>query len=121
MFLGLRHIYHPDLGLELVLRRGKWPRAKVLCLPEQRRRGSMYLEEETDKKSEMISCIFSLKEEVGALAKALRLFEVTPFSPHTAVVHNVTPSPPYSQFSHEMFELSDGIRRISASVCQTPH
>lgn len=36
----------------------------------------MYLEEETSKKSEVISCIFSLKEEVGALAKALRLFEV---------------------------------------------
>uniref|UniRef100_A0A673BNY8 Phenylalanine-4-hydroxylase n=2 Tax=Sphaeramia orbicularis TaxID=375764 RepID=A0A673BNY8_9TELE len=40
-----------------------------------KRRGSMYLEEETNKKSEVISCIFSLKEEVGALAKALRLFE----------------------------------------------
>uniref|UniRef100_A0A8C9XS60 phenylalanine 4-monooxygenase n=1 Tax=Sander lucioperca TaxID=283035 RepID=A0A8C9XS60_SANLU len=37
--------------------------------------GSMYLEEETNKKSEVISCIFSLKEEVGALAKGLRLFE----------------------------------------------
>lgn len=36
----------------------------------------MYLEEETNNKSEVISCIFSLKEEVGALAKALRLFEV---------------------------------------------
>ncbi|XP_061662605.1 phenylalanine-4-hydroxylase [Syngnathoides biaculeatus] len=47
--------------------------------PEQRdkgrRRGSMYLEEETSKKSEVVSCIFSLKEEVGALARALRLFE----------------------------------------------
>lgn len=42
----------------------------------QKRRGSMYLEEETSKKSEVISCIFSLKEEVGALAKALKLFEV---------------------------------------------
>lgn len=42
----------------------------------QKRRGSMYLEEETSKKLEVISCIFSLKEEVGALAKALRLFEV---------------------------------------------
>ncbi|KAA8580331.1 hypothetical protein FQN60_005866 [Etheostoma spectabile] len=41
----------------------------------QRRRGSMYLEEETNKKSGVISCIFSLKEEVGALAKGLRLFE----------------------------------------------
>ncbi|XP_041833003.1 phenylalanine-4-hydroxylase [Melanotaenia boesemani] len=41
----------------------------------RKRRGSMYLEEETSKKSEVISCIFSLKEEVGALAKALRLFE----------------------------------------------
>ncbi|XP_033470954.1 phenylalanine-4-hydroxylase [Epinephelus lanceolatus] len=40
----------------------------------RKRRGSMYLEEETDK-SEVISCIFSLKEEVGALAKGLRLFE----------------------------------------------
>uniref|UniRef100_A0A8C6PZM2 phenylalanine 4-monooxygenase n=2 Tax=Nothobranchius furzeri TaxID=105023 RepID=A0A8C6PZM2_NOTFU len=39
-----------------------------------KRRGS-YLEEETNKKSEVISCIFSLKEEVGALAKALKLFE----------------------------------------------
>ncbi|KAM6895750.1 phenylalanine-4-hydroxylase [Xenentodon cancila] len=39
-----------------------------------KRRGS-YLEEETNKKSGVISCIFSLKEEVGALAKALRLFE----------------------------------------------
>uniref|UniRef100_A0A3Q1EML6 phenylalanine 4-monooxygenase n=1 Tax=Acanthochromis polyacanthus TaxID=80966 RepID=A0A3Q1EML6_9TELE len=45
------------------------------CLHLRKRRGSMYLEEETDKKSEVISCIFSLKEEVGALAKALRLFE----------------------------------------------
>lgn len=43
----------------------------------QKRRGSMYLEEETGKKSEVISCIFSLNEEVGALAKALRLFEVS--------------------------------------------
>lgn len=39
----------------------------------------MYLEEETNNKSEVISCIFSLKEEVGALAKALRLFEVNFF------------------------------------------
>uniref|UniRef100_A0A8C3ACU6 Phenylalanine-4-hydroxylase n=1 Tax=Cyclopterus lumpus TaxID=8103 RepID=A0A8C3ACU6_CYCLU len=39
------------------------------------KRGSMYLEEETSKKSEMITCIFSLKEEVGALARGLRLFE----------------------------------------------
>ncbi|AWO98231.1 Phenylalanine-4-hydroxylase [Scophthalmus maximus] len=47
--------------------------------PEDRgtgpRRGSMYLEEETNKKSEVITCIFSLKEEVGALVRALRLFE----------------------------------------------
>ncbi|KAL4612665.1 phenylalanine-4-hydroxylase isoform X1 [Arapaima gigas] len=35
---------------------------------------SMYLEEKTNK-SGVLSCIFSLKEEVGALAKALRLFE----------------------------------------------
>ncbi|XP_048863052.1 phenylalanine-4-hydroxylase [Brienomyrus brachyistius] len=35
---------------------------------------SMYLEEETTKVG-VVSCIFSLKEEVGALAKALRLFE----------------------------------------------
>lgn len=42
----------------------------------------MYLEEETSKKSEMISCIFSLNEEVGALARALRLFEVN-FSTHS--------------------------------------
>ncbi|KAJ8366648.1 hypothetical protein AAFF_G00348070, partial [Aldrovandia affinis] len=35
---------------------------------------SMYLEEETSK-AEVLTCIFSLKEEVGALAKALRLFE----------------------------------------------
>uniref|UniRef100_A0A674MVH4 Phenylalanine-4-hydroxylase n=1 Tax=Takifugu rubripes TaxID=31033 RepID=A0A674MVH4_TAKRU len=41
----------------------------------QKRRGSMYLEEEIGRKSEVISCIFSLNEEVGALAKALRLFE----------------------------------------------
>uniref|UniRef100_A0A8C6UW86 Phenylalanine-4-hydroxylase n=1 Tax=Neogobius melanostomus TaxID=47308 RepID=A0A8C6UW86_9GOBI len=41
----------------------------------RKRRGSMYLEEETDKTSEVISCFFSLKEEVGALAKALKLFE----------------------------------------------
>lgn len=47
----------------------------------------MYLEEETNKKSEVISCIFSLKEEVGALAKALRLFEVNPFSPLAAHIH----------------------------------
>lgn len=46
----------------------------MLRLCEQGRRGSMYLEEE---RSEVISCIFSLKEEVGALAKALRLFEVS--------------------------------------------
>lgn len=50
----------------------------------------MYLEEETNKKSEVISCIFSLKEEVGALAKALRLFEVNSFSP-LARIH-ITPS-----------------------------
>lgn len=43
----------------------------------QKRRGSMYLEEQTGRKSEVISCIFSLNEEVGALAKALRLFEVS--------------------------------------------
>ncbi|KAG7456224.1 hypothetical protein MATL_G00249460 [Megalops atlanticus] len=36
--------------------------------------GSMYLEEQTSKTG-VLSCIFSLKEEVGALAKALRLFE----------------------------------------------
>ncbi|XP_056280851.1 phenylalanine-4-hydroxylase isoform X1 [Pseudoliparis swirei] len=41
----------------------------------QRRRCSMYLEEETSKKSDVITCIFSLKEEVGALARGLRLFE----------------------------------------------
>ncbi|MBN3303667.1 PH4H hydroxylase, partial [Amia calva] len=34
----------------------------------------MYLEEQTNK-SGVLSCMFSLKEEVGALAKALRLFE----------------------------------------------
>lgn len=44
----------------------------------------MYLEEETNKKSEVISCIFSLKEEVGALAKGLRLFEVN-FHPDTSL------------------------------------
>lgn len=49
---------------------------EVINVSVQKRRGSMYLEEETSKKSEVISCIFSLKEEVGALAKALRLFEV---------------------------------------------
>ncbi|KAJ8381949.1 hypothetical protein SKAU_G00027270 [Synaphobranchus kaupii] len=36
--------------------------------------GSMYLEEQTTK-SGVLSCIFALKEEVGALAKTLRLFE----------------------------------------------
>uniref|UniRef100_A0A674CAG9 phenylalanine 4-monooxygenase n=1 Tax=Salmo trutta TaxID=8032 RepID=A0A674CAG9_SALTR len=36
---------------------------------------SMYLEEETSAKAGVLSCFFSLKEEVGALAKALRLFE----------------------------------------------
>ncbi|KAI1882114.1 hypothetical protein AGOR_G00247350 [Albula goreensis] len=36
---------------------------------------SMYLEEQTSKAAGVLSCIFSLKEEVGALAKALRLFE----------------------------------------------
>ncbi|KAJ8262001.1 hypothetical protein GJAV_G00160970 [Gymnothorax javanicus] len=36
--------------------------------------GSGYLEEQTVK-SGVLSCIFSLKEEVGALAKALKLFE----------------------------------------------
>ncbi|KAG9280173.1 phenylalanine-4-hydroxylase [Astyanax mexicanus] len=35
---------------------------------------SMYLEEQTNK-SGVLSCIFSLNEEVGSLAKALRLFE----------------------------------------------
>uniref|UniRef100_A0A8C7RAV1 phenylalanine 4-monooxygenase n=1 Tax=Oncorhynchus mykiss TaxID=8022 RepID=A0A8C7RAV1_ONCMY len=35
----------------------------------------MYLEEETSAKAGVLSCFFSLKEEVGALAKALRLFE----------------------------------------------
>ncbi|XP_062851638.1 phenylalanine-4-hydroxylase [Trichomycterus rosablanca] len=35
---------------------------------------SMYLEEKTNKTG-VLSCIFSIKEEVGALAKALRLFE----------------------------------------------
>lgn len=53
-----------------------------ICLSVQKRRGSMYLEEETGKKSEVISCIFSLKEEVGALAKALRLFEVNLLTPN---------------------------------------
>ncbi|TST22556.1 Phenylalanine-4-hydroxylase [Bagarius yarrelli] len=41
---------------------------------ENSRRGSMYLEEQLNK-SGVVSCIFSLKEGVGALAKALRLFE----------------------------------------------
>lgn len=45
----------------------------------------MYLEEDTNSKSEVISCIFSLKEEVGALAKALRLFEVSFVSQRTAL------------------------------------
>lgn len=53
----------------------------------------MYLEEETDKKSEVISCIFSLKEEVGALAKALRLFKVKPISPVTAQINVVRTHP----------------------------
>ncbi|KAI1888124.1 hypothetical protein AGOR_G00181810 [Albula goreensis] len=39
-----------------------------------RRKGSMYLEEEPTKGG-VLSCIFSLREQVGALAKALRLFE----------------------------------------------
>lgn len=55
----------------------------------------MYLEEETDKKSEVISCIFSLNEEVGALAKALRLFEVILISPVTTQI-NAPPHPTYS-------------------------
>ncbi|XP_061085394.1 phenylalanine-4-hydroxylase-like [Conger conger] len=38
------------------------------------KQGSMYLEEQATKAG-VLSCIFSLKEEVGALAKALRLFE----------------------------------------------
>ncbi|CAB1345953.1 unnamed protein product [Coregonus sp. 'balchen'] len=42
---------------------------------KEQRRGSMYLEEETSTKAGVLSCFFSLKEEVGALAKALRLFE----------------------------------------------
>lgn len=50
----------------------------------------MYLEEE---RSEVISCIFSLKEEVGALAKALRLFEVT-------LTWNITPPGTQLIFSH---------------------
>ncbi|XP_073724256.1 phenylalanine-4-hydroxylase [Misgurnus anguillicaudatus] len=41
---------------------------------EQSSLTSSYLEEQTNK-SGVLSCIFSLKEEVGALAKALRLFE----------------------------------------------
>uniref|UniRef100_A0A673BS02 Phenylalanine-4-hydroxylase n=1 Tax=Sphaeramia orbicularis TaxID=375764 RepID=A0A673BS02_9TELE len=40
-----------------------------------RRWSDKVYQSETNKKSEVISCIFSLKEEVGALAKALRLFE----------------------------------------------
>lgn len=63
-----------------------------MCPSQQKRRGSMYLEEETNKRSEVISCIFSLKEEVGALAKALRLFEVNLTFPPTAHKHAVTPS-----------------------------
>ncbi|XP_068611550.1 phenylalanine-4-hydroxylase [Brachionichthys hirsutus] len=42
---------------------------------EKRGRRGSYLEEETSKKSEVISFMFSIKEEVGALARALRLFE----------------------------------------------
>lgn len=58
----------------------------------------MYLEEETDKKSEVISCIFSLNEEVGALAKALRLFEVKLItSPVTTQING--PPPTYSVFT----------------------
>lgn len=53
----------------------------------------MYLEEE---RSEVISCIFSLKEEVGALAKALRLFEVT-------LTWNITP--PGTQLSSRFFHF----------------
>lgn len=53
---------------------------------KQGRRGSMYLEEE---RSEVISCIFSLKEEVGALAKALRLFEVPIIEHHTTLKPNL--------------------------------
>ncbi|NP_001027850.1 phenylalanine-4-hydroxylase [Takifugu rubripes] len=41
----------------------------------QKRIGSMYLEEEIGRKFEVISCIFSLKQEVGPLTKALKLFE----------------------------------------------
>lgn len=52
----------------------------------------MYLEEETSKKSEVISCIFSLNEEVGALAKALRLFEVNLFP----IRHNSAPGSAHS-------------------------
>uniref|UniRef100_A0A3Q3FZN7 phenylalanine 4-monooxygenase n=1 Tax=Kryptolebias marmoratus TaxID=37003 RepID=A0A3Q3FZN7_KRYMA len=48
---------------------------ETLEIPGTGRRRGSYLEEETNKKSEVISCIFSLKEEVGALAKTLRLFE----------------------------------------------
>lgn len=36
----------------------------------------MYLEEQINK-SGVVSCIFSLKEGVGALVQALRLFEVS--------------------------------------------
>lgn len=36
----------------------------------------MYLEEQVNK-SGVVSCIFSLKDEVGALVRALRLFEVS--------------------------------------------
>ncbi|KAJ8007044.1 hypothetical protein DPEC_G00113490 [Dallia pectoralis] len=41
----------------------------------KQRSGSMYLEEETSTKAGVVSCFFCLKEEVGALVKALKLFE----------------------------------------------
>lgn len=43
---------------------------------------SMYIEESSNKNG-VISLIFSLKEEVGALAKVLRTFEVNIFLQET--------------------------------------
>lgn len=65
----------------------------------------MYLEEE---RSEVISCIFSLKEEVGALAKALRLFEVT-------LTWNITPPGTQLIFRSDFTHTRWLIRRHSCS------
>ena len=60
----------------------------------------MYLEEENNEKSEVISCIFSLKEEVGALARGLRLFEVNLLTAQPITVDQEASCFPLTLLSH---------------------